>query len=303
MEIRTDNSRADKTISGSLLTAAGFLSMVRERLSAAGIEEAAAESWILLEWIFGLDRASYYMDPRCILPEEKMKEAEEVLLKRERRVPLQYLMGTCEFMGLTFHVDERVLIPRQDTECLVELALSIMKHEKKEREPGRKPQVLDLCTGSGCIGISIGKLFKGSEITLSDISGDALSVAGMNAESLGVAVDLVRSDLFDKIDGSFDYILSNPPYIPSAVIDTLMPEVRDYEPRPALDGKEDGLAFYRRIVREAKEHLYPGGWLLLEIGMDQGISLLDLLEKEGYIQTGIKKDLAGLDRIAAGRKK
>lgn len=303
MEIRTDNSRADKTISGSLLTAAGFLSMVRERLSAAGIEEAAAESWILLEWIFGLDRASYYMDPRCILPEEKMKEAEEVLLKRERRVPLQYLMGTCEFMGLTFYVDERVLIPRQDTECLVELALSIMKHEKKEREPGRKPQVLDLCTGSGCIGISIGKLFKGSEITLSDISGDALSVAGMNAESLGVAVDLVRSDLFDKIDGSFDYILSNPPYIPSAVIDTLMPEVRDYEPRPALDGKEDGLAFYRRIVREAKEHLYPGGWLLLEIGMDQGISLLDLLEKEGYIQTGIKKDLAGLDRIAAGRKK
>lgn len=303
MEIRTDNSRADKTISGSLLTAAGFLSMVRERLSAAGIEEAAAESWILLEWIFGLDRASYYMDPRCILPEEKMKEAEEVLLKRERRVPLQYLMGTCEFMGLTFHVDERVLIPRQDTECLVELALSIMKHEKKEREPGRKPQVLDLCTGSGCIGISIGKLFKGAEITLSDISGDALSVAGMNAENLGVAVDLVRSDLFDEIGGSFDYILSNPPYIPSAVIDTLMPEVRDYEPRPALDGKEDGLAFYRRIVREAKEHLYPGGWLLLEIGMDQGISLLDLLEKEGYIQTEIKKDLAGLDRIAAGRKK
>ncbi|MBR0410262.1 MAG: peptide chain release factor N(5)-glutamine methyltransferase [Eubacterium sp.] len=285
------------------MTAAGFLSMVRERLSAAGIEEAAAESWILLEWIFGLDRASYYMDPQFVLPEEKMKEAEEVLLKRERRVPLQYLMGICEFMGLTFHVDERVLIPRQDTECLVELALSIMEHEKKEREPGRKPQVLDLCTGSGCIGISIGKLFKGSEITLSDISGDALSVAGMNAENLGVAVDQVRSDLFDELGGSFDYILSNPPYIPSAVIDTLMPEVRDHEPRPALDGKEDGLAFYRRIVHEAKEHLYPGGWLLLEIGMDQGMSLLDLLEKEGYIQTGIKKDLAGLDRIAVGRKK
>ena len=303
MEISTDNSRADKTISGSPLTAAGFLSMVRERLSAAGIEEAAAESWILLEWIFGLDRASYYMDPRRVLPEEKRKEAEEVLLKREKRVPLQYLMGTCEFMGLTFHVDERVLIPRQDTECLVELALSIMEHGKKDREPGRMPQVLDLCTGSGCIGISIGKLFQGSEITLSDISGEALSVAEMNAENLNVAVDLVRSDLFDKIDGIFDYIISNPPYIPSAVIDTLMPEVRDYEPRPALDGKEDGLAFYRRIVREAKEHLSPGGWLLLEIGMDQGMSLLHLLEKEGYIQTGIKKDLAGLDRIAAGRKK
>lgn len=265
------------------------------RLREAGIEEYEYETWMLLEWKLGVDRAEYFMDPDAEVPQEQWNDLDAALRKRERRIPLQYLMGSCEFMGYSFAVDERVLIPRQDTECLVELAVEQMR---RSPEPCR---VLDLCTGSGCIGVSVKLLCPQAQVVLSDVSEGALAVAGENARSLGAPVELVQGDLFENVQGTFDYILSNPPYIPSKVIDGLMPEVRDHEPRLALDGTEDGLHFYRRIVREATKRLRPGGRLLFEIGQEQGEALLLLLQEAGYEETAIRQDLAGLDRIAVGR--
>ena len=265
------------------------------RLREAGIEEYEYETWMLLEWKLGVDRAEYFMDPDAEVPQEQWNDLDAALRKRERRIPLQYLMGSCEFMGYSFAVDERVLIPRQDTECLVELAVEQMR---RSPEPCR---VLDLCTGSGCIGVSVKLLCPQAQVVLSDVSEGALAVAGENARSLGAPVELVQGDLFENVQGTFDYILSNPPYIPSKVIDGLMPEVRDHEPRLALDGTEDGLHFYRRIVREATKRLRPGGRLLFEIGQEQGEALLSLLQEAGYEETAIRQDLAGLDRIAVGR--
>ena len=265
------------------------------RLREAGIEEYEYETWMLLEWKLGVDRAEYFMDPDAEVPQEQWNDLDAALRKRERRIPLQYLMGSCEFMGYSFAVDERVLIPRQDTECLVELAVEQMR---RSPEPCR---VLDLCTGSGCIGVSVKLLCPQAQVVLSDVSEGALAVAGENARRLGAPVELVQGDLFENVQGTFDYILSNPPYIPSKVIDGLMPEVRDHEPRLALDGTEDGLHFYRRIVREATKRLRPGGRLLFEIGQEQGEALLSLLQEAGYEETAIRQDLAGLDRIAVGR--
>lgn len=265
------------------------------RLREAGIEEYEYETWVLLEWKLGVDRAEYFMDPDAEVPQEKWNDLDVALRKRERRIPLQYLMGSCEFMGYSFAVDERVLIPRQDTECLVELAVEQMR---RSPEPCR---VLDLCTGSGCIGVSVKLLCPQAQVVLSDVSEGALAVAGENARRLGAPVELVQGDLFENVQGTFDYILSNPPYIPSKVIDGLMPEVRDHEPRLALDGTEDGLHFYRRIVREATKRLRPDGRLLFEIGQEQGEALLSLLQEAGYEETAIRQDLAGLDRIAVGR--
>ena len=265
------------------------------RLREAGIEEYEYETWMLLEWKLGVDRAEYFMDPDAEVPQEQWNDLDAALRKRERRIPLQYLMGSCEFMGYSFAVDERVLIPRQDTECLVELAVEQMR---RRPEPCR---VLDLCTGSGCIGVSVKLLCPQAQVVLSDVSEGALAVAGENARRLGAPAELVQGDLFENVQGTFDYILSNPPYIPSKVIDGLMPEVRDHEPRLALDGTEDGLHFYRRIVREATKRLRPGGRLLFEIGQEQGEALLLLLQEAGYEETAIRQDLAGLDRIAVGR--
>lgn len=265
------------------------------RLREAGIEEYEYETWMLLEWKLGVDRAEYFMDPDAEVPQEQWNDLDAALRKRERRIPLQYLMGSCEFMGYSFAVDERVLIPRQDTECLVELAVEQMQ---RSPEPCR---VLDLCTGSGCIGVSVKLLCPQAQVVLSDVSEGALAVAGENARRLGAPVELVQGDLFENVQGTFDYILSNPPYISSKVIDGLMPEVRDHEPRLALDGTEDGLHFYRRIVREATKRLRPGGRLLFEIGQEQGEALLSLLQEAGYEETAIRQDLAGLDRIAVGR--
>ena len=265
------------------------------RLREAGIEEYEYETWMLLEWKLGVDRAEYFMDPDAEVPQEQWNDLDAALRKRERRITLQYLMGSCEFMGYSFAVDERVLIPRQDTECLVELAVEQMQ---RSPEPCR---VLDLCTGSGCIGVSVKLLCPQAQVVLSDVSEGAFAVAGENARRLGAPVELVQGDLFENVQGTFDYILSNPPYIPSKVIDGLMPEVRDHEPRLALDGTEDGLHFYRRIVREATKRLRPGGRLLFEIGQEQGEALLSLLQEAGYEETAIRQDLAGLDRIAVGR--
>ncbi len=265
----------------------------RETLKEAGIEESSLDAWYLLEWCAGLTRAQYYTYPDEELPKSQAKRYFAYIGRRSRRIPLQHIIGEQEFMGLTFRVDEHVLIPRQDTEVLVEEGL-------KNLEDGMR--VLDLCTGSGCIIISLEKLSKKAGIFVgTDISEKALDKARENAELNGVKAEFLKSDLFEKIEGRFDMILSNPPYIRSSEIEELQEEVRAHDPRIALDGGRDGLFFYRKIVDESRAYLNHGGRLMLEIGCDQGAAVLSMLEEAGFRGVSVKKDLAGLDRVACGR--
>lgn len=269
---------------------------IRQELESAGIADAQSETFQILEYTLGIDRGRFFTEPSRDLGEELPPKLAEVLKKRKKRIPLQYIMGTCEFMGLSFHVDERVLIPRQDTECLVEEVLEDLK-KRPDREACR---VLDLCCGSGCIGISIGKLCPGTRLTLADLSADALNLAEDNAKRLGLEAEFVQGDLFENIKDTYDYIVSNPPYIPTGVIDTLMEEVKDHEPRTALDGMEDGLEFYRRITAQAGKYLNKGGALFLEIGYDQGKAVSEQMRDQGFSQVKVVCDLAGLDRVVRG---
>jgi release factor glutamine methyltransferase len=222
---------------------------------------------------------------------EQVTEYESILSKRAEHVPLQYITGEQEFMGILFHVNDAVLIPRQDTETLVEEALKVIR-------PGMK--VLDMCTGSGCILISILKNIVDVEGYGYDISKQAINVAKENAKLNHVNATFERSDLFEDVSDTFDVIVSNPPYIPTDVISGLMPEVAMYEPMQALDGKEDGLHFYRRIIADASKYLKPDGKLLFEIGHDQGESVPKLMKDAGFKEVRVIKDLAGNDRVVIG---
>lgn len=271
-------------------TLAQVLRMGEDVLTEAGVPEAALNAWYLFAHCFRIDRSRFFLDRDQDADPQICECFEQALEKRCERIPLEHITNETEFMGLSFYVDERVLIPRQDTECLVEEALPLVQGKK----------VLDLCTGSGCIGVSLAALGKAGEVVLADISADALAVARRNAEDNRVAVRLCQSDLLAEINECFDVIVSNPPYIASAVIPELMPEVRDHDPMLALDGGEDGLELYRRIIKEAPEHLNPDGWLLFEIGYDQGEKLKNLMREAGFEDVQIKKDLAQMDRIAMG---
>lgn len=264
-------------------------------LSMAGIDDFRTDAWLLLEMICKIDRGFYYMHMDDDLPEEQLSEYEITLRKRAEHIPLQYIIGETEFMGLKFKVNSNVLIPRQDTETLVEEALKIVR-------PGMR--VLDLCTGSGCVIVSILHNAGGSASSVKgyavDISKQALIVAKENAKLNDVTVNFERSDLFDNVTGKFDVIVANPPYIPTAEIAKLMPEVRDFEPTEALDGKEDGLYFYRKMVEQCGNYLNPGGRVLFEIGHDQGDAVSGLLRDAGFHDVGIVKDLARHDRVVTG---
>lgn len=267
-----------------------------EVLQLAGIEEAALDGWYLLEYVCHITRSEFYLKENETLSEEDQLHYENAVKKRASRVPLQYILGTQEFMGLTFAVNSNVLIPRQDTETLVELALTEIPREVGEDNQADF-SVLDLCTGSGCIAVSIKKNRPEVRMTASDASKQALLVAKENAKANETEMVFVRSDLFDNLNEAFDMIISNPPYIRTAEIPTLQAEVAEFEPVTALDGHEDGLYFYRRIASEAPSYLKEGGRLLMEIGNDQGESVKGLLEKEGFTDIRIKQDLAGLDRV------
>ena len=275
-----------------------YRSMVTEGgrvLAAAGVPEAELDAWYLLEYLRKergerSDRQWYLLNREDEARAEEEKVYQELIERRAKRIPLQQITGEQEFMGLSFRVNEHVLIPRQDTEILVEEAL-------KRIEPGMR--VLDLCTGSGCVLLSVLKEASVSGVG-TDISQEALLVAELNRKRLGVHAGWIESDLFENVGGTFQMILSNPPYIPSAVIPELDPEVREHEPVLALDGREDGLYFYRRIVDEARSYLCPGGWICLEIGYDQGEALENMLKSHGYTEVKIIKDLAGNDRVAVG---
>jgi len=349
--------------------------MAEHYLASCQIEDAAVDAWYLLEYVTGVSRAMYLADRDKKLSEEQRDAYAALVNKRGAHIPLQHLTGEQEFMGLPFLVSEAVLIPRQDTETLVELALDKIKAALRsgvlpreihvERDSGAggdetevrrgsdlspeendRYRVLDLCTGSGCIAVSIAKLCeqmweknsgnpgksgkdqepckKWLEVCASDLSEDALALAQENARRLGADVRFFHSDLFaqipmpvdcenrsvsaDSLTGEkargagvvFDLIVSNPPYIRTQVIEELSEEVRLHEPRLALDGGDDGLEFYRRIVCESRGYLRLGGWLRRGSGYDEGEDVADLLRQNGFSQVRVSKDLAGNDRVVEG---
>lgn len=260
-------------------------------LRVADIEDAKTDAWLLLAMVCKINRTYYYVHMDENLTIEQSKEYENVLKKRAEHVPLQYITGEQEFMGLPFKVTPAVLIPRQDTETLVEEALKVIK-------PGMK--VLDMCTGSGCILISIMKNVVGVEGLGVDISKQALIIAKENAKLNGIDVSFERSDLFEMVSDTYDIIVSNPPYIPTDVISGLMPEVAQFEPFQALDGKEDGLYFYRKLVKDCRKYLKPDGKILFEIGHDQGEAVSEMLTYAGFSNVRVVRDLAGNDRVVIG---
>ena len=262
-------------------------------LKMADIADAKVDAWLLLEMVCKIDRNFYYLHLEDDLSEEQVSGYEIALKKRAEHIPLQYIVGETEFMGLRFKVNSSVLVPRQDTETLVEEALKVI-------EPGMK--VLDLCTGSGCIIISILHNIMNVEGDAVDISRQALNVAIENAKLNDVVVNFERSDLFDNVTGTYDVIVSNPPYIPTAQVLKLMPEVQNFEPMEALDGKEDGLFFYRRIIQECGAYLKKNGKILFEIGHDQGVMVSGMLRAAGFKNVTIKKDLSGNDRVVSGMR-
>ena len=260
----------------------------KDRLEKAGIQEAALDARLLLEEVCRTDRNTLLVHGDRAVTEEEETQFRIFIERRSTHEPLQQITGWQEFMGLRFSVTEDVLVPRQDTETLVE---EVMRYLRDGME------ILDVCTGSGCILLSLLRYSNGCRGVGCDISEKALAVAGQNAKELGISAQFIQSDLFESIEGRFEYIVSNPPYIRKDMIPTLMEEVRDHEPLIALDGGEDGLDFYRKITREATEHLYSGGMLFFEIGYDQGEAVKLLMEEE---EVTVSQDLAGLDRVVYG---
>lgn len=349
---------------------ADVLNYGKKILKNAGIVEADLDAWYLFGQIFGISRAQYFLCAReniagstaqkmaaqeqtgnslesknaldCVelWLKEKLSAYENTLEKRASRIPLQQILGQQEFMGLTFFVNEHVLIPRQDTETLVELVLN----EQKDKNIS----ILDMCTGSGCIAVSLKKLGGYACVEGADISEEALKVAKRNSEEIlensdvnndavssrteqiqnctnltnnqnkqdnseermvsevrrgsQTGVTFRHSDMFSSFRETeqFNVIVSNPPYIPSAVIEELEPEVRDHEPRGALDGTADGLYFYRILAEECAKHLTPGGHVYFEIGYDQGAAVKELLDIHGFKDTRVIQDLTGKDRVVCG---
>lgn len=265
-------------------------------LNEAGIEESTLDARLLLEAVCGTNRNDLLVHGEQPVEPEAEEKYFGWIGKRAGRIPLQQLTGEQDFMGLTFTVNENVLIPRQDTEILVEEVL-------KELHDGMR--ILDMCTGSGCILLSLLHYSNDCEGLGVDLSAEALEVAGRNVLKVltpekAEHAHFLQSDLFEKVEGKFEIIVSNPPYIASAEVDRLMPEVRDHEPRMALDGTEDGLHFYRRIIEEAGKHLVSSGMLFFEIGYDQGQAVSELMRTEGYCEVQVVQDYAGLDRVVLG---
>lgn len=278
----------------------------KEELEEAGIADAALDAWYLLEYITGVSRTVYFAEPDMQIDGEQYGKYELLIRKRSARIPLQHLTGEQEFMGLSFKVNENVLIPRQDTETLVETALEALR-EGKVPETDGGIRVLDMCTGSGCILISVLHYFRKKnpagriQGTGSDLSARALAVAEENDARHRTEACFICGDLFENISGRYGMILSNPPYIRTAEIDRLQEEVRLHDPVRALDGRADGLYFYRRIVKESRMYLEKGGVLIFEIGHDQAADVTRLMREAGFLDVRVRQDLAGLDRVVSGR--
>ena len=298
------------------MTVAEIYKSTVDELNTVGVPEAEENARLLLEAYFGVKRIDILVEPGKSIDESHYEDFRAALDRRKKREPIQHILGKTCFMGLDFKITPDVLIPRPDTEILVEEVL---------RNLSDGSRVLDLCTGSGCILTSLLKFSNYCEGVGIDISEKALALARENAESIlgsrngsesdtdgpagdKAVIEFLQGDLFEPLrersgkDDRFDIIVSNPPYIRSEVIDTLEPEVRDHEPRIALDGLNNGLYFYERIIPEAVSFLAPGGMLFFETGFDQGSDVADLMKKQGYIDVNIVKDYSGLDRVVYGTK-
>ncbi len=266
----------------------------REALHQAQIPEAELDARLLLEHICATNRNDLLVHGDREVEEEKLAAYRAAIARRKERIPLQYITGQQDFMGLEFKVNEHVLIPRQDTEILVEEVMRQMQDNSR---------ILDMCTGSGCILLSLLHYSNWCEGVGVDISREALGVAKANGEALLAEEKRptwLESNLFESVEGKFDIIVSNPPYIRTEVINTLMPDVRLHEPMQALDGTEDGLFFYRRITQEAPKYLTKEGILYFEIGHDQAGEVSKLMENAGFSDINVVKDYAGLDRVVYG---
>lgn len=288
------------------MTLRQMLEQGRLELIQAGVPEPEENAWYLMQSCFSDKDFSYRRSDYFLHQEDEADETVQrrfftAVQKRSQRIPLEYILGYTEFMGLVFEVDENVLIPRQDTELLVETAVPFCAGKR----------VLDLCTGSGCIGLSIAVAGTPDEVILSDISEKALETAGRNLQRLqreyGLllhtkqGISIICGDLWESVQGTYDVIVSNPPYIETREIPELMPEVKTYEPKSALDGGVEGMDFYHRIVERALEYLNQGGMLFLEIGYNQGESVRTLMKRQGFSDVRVSKDLAGHDRVVAGK--
>ena len=265
----------------------------KKSLEEAGVLDSGVDARLLLEFSCGISRSDLFVHGDRV-PETQQEEAYRGMIqKRSQRIPLQHLTGEQDFMGLTFRVNENVLIPRQDTEILVEEIL---------RDMHGGMRILDVCTGSGCILISLLNYSNECQGVGVDLSKEALEIARENAAKLIPEEDctFIESDLLEKVEGKFDIVVSNPPYIASSVIETLMPEVREHEPRMALDGRADGLHFYRRIIKECQPFLNGGAKVFFEIGFDQGEAVREMMERNGFLEVSVVKDYAGLDRVVLG---
>lgn len=274
------------------------------RLEEAGIEYPSVDAFYLLEYAAKIDKTKYLYYKDHEVSEANFAQYKELIDKRCTRLPYQYIVGFADFMGLTFEVNEDVLIPRLDTEVLAEETKKLL---------GFEADVLDMCTGSGCIGISLKRYRPDIYVTCSDVSHRALNVARKNAAhqhlqlanetgDMQMGIRLVEGDLFEPFreDEKFDCIVSNPPYVTLKEYRNLMPEVKDHEPMYALLAGEDGLDIYRRLVSAAPAHLKDGGILIMEIGSSQAQDVTSLMENAGFKDITVIKDLAGLDRVIKG---
>ena len=279
------------------MTISEWLAQASDALEKSGCPDPAIDARWIAEDMLGLTTTALRFEGQNALSPDQLGLLNDCLSRRCAGEPVQYILKKADFMGMRFHVDSRVLIPRQDTETLVEAAIiALQGHEN--------PRVLDLCTGSGCIGLSIATLVPGAQVTLADISTGALDVAKKNAHDLGCEAAFRHGDLFKAVGREkFDLIASNPPYIPSAEVLSLQAEVR-HEPALALDGGADGLDFYRRIAQEAPQHLNKGGSIYLEVGMGEAQDVLRLLNEHiNCADSGVINDLCGIERIVWARSK
>lgn len=268
------------------------------RFDEKGVDSPRLDAEILLAHVLKWRRLSLYIDAEKFLPLESVLKFNELINRRLEGIPVAYLVGSKEFMGLSFAVNQNVLIPRPETELLTEFV------GENLRGLGGEVTFADLGVGSGAIAVSILKFVKSARAAAVDISDDALEVAKFNATKFHVEdrIKFYCGDLFKPLEGQiFNAIVSNPPYIPTSELETLQREVQR-EPQPALDGGEDGLNFYRRIISDAQRFLVDGGLLAVEIGINQASAVRKLFEAASFVDIEVLKDLAGIERIVAGRK-
>ena len=270
-----------------------FVKENTDKLDAAGITDASVDIWLLLEHFADIKKSDYLANQDKTITKVVAEQIEEAVEKRANHIPVQHIIGQTEFMGLTFKVNDKVLVPRLDTEILVDEVVKYVGDDFAK--------ILDMCTGSGCIAITVSDMCDNATVVGADISKDAIDIAEDNNKLNQTDVTFIESDLFENVEGLFDVVVSNPPYIKTEEIENLQEEVKLYDPKLALDGGESGLDFYQRIIKDSKDYLKANGMIFFEIGFDQAEEVSNILKENGYHDIVVKKDLSGLDRVVMAR--